>query len=392
MKKIIALALVLTALLCGCGKAPEPVVTEAPTTLAPTTEPTEAPTTEPPTEPVVYHNPLNGEVIDAPFDKRVYAVTINNLREAMPHMGIQDADIFMEMYVNGSIVRGLALYTDPSQVPAIGSVRSTRIMFTQIAKRYGLVVAHAGGSSFVLDDMKNEGIDNFSIDVANEEYYSFRDKERAKHYTWDACLFGNGAGLEARAAELGIPTTADPEKDYLLRFTEDGTPEGGEIADAIHLELTFKSSRATSRKETHMIYDPALGRYIYNQYGKEMVDGRTGEPESFRNVIIMLADISMIDHGYQKADFEAGGEGYFACGGRIIPIRWTCENDTTPFSFTTLDGQPLELGVGNTYLAIAQNGSPVTWEQLDPPETTAAAEMDNETLPEGIASADEDYL
>ena len=184
MKRIIALVLVLTALLCGCGRKEEPVPTTMPTEAAPATVPTEAPTTEPPTEPptepVVYHNPLTGELMDAPFDKRIYAVTINNLKEAMPHIGVQDADIFMEMYVNGSIVRGLALYTDPSGVPAIGSVRSTRKMFTQLAQAYDLVVAHAGGSDTVLDDVKAKGIDNFSIDVSKDSPYAFRDMDRAK--------------------------------------------------------------------------------------------------------------------------------------------------------------------------------------------------------------------
>ena len=407
MKRIITMLLVLTALLAGCGsKGPEPttrlttVPKEAPI-IEPTTEPTTQPTTEPTTEPApVYYNPLNGQLLDAPFDKRIYAVTINNLKEAMPHIGIQDADIFMEMYVNGSIIRCLALYTDPSAVPAIGSVRSTRIMFNQIAQAYDLVVAHAGGSDYVLDDVKARGLDNFSVDVANEEYYAFRDKQRAKKYTWDACLFANGTGLEAYAEEKGIDIQSDPEKDYLLRFTEDGTPADGEPADAIHLTLTYKSSRATSKKDTDLIYDPSTGRYVFNQYGKEMVDGVTGEPESFRNVIIMLADITTVDHGYQKADFQAGGEGYFACGGRIIPIRWISDSEDSPFRFTTLDGQELQLGVGNTYLAITQNGSPVTYEQLNfPEETQETAEISEEApgqeatqYTEDTILADEDYL
>ena len=399
MKKIIAMLLVAAALMTGCGAKKEAVSTTAPApTEAPTTVPTEAPTTEatvpPTTEPVVYRNPLNGELMDAPFDKRIYAVTINNLQEAMPHIGVQDADIFMEMYVNGSIVRGLALYTDPSRTPAIGSVRSTRKMFTQLAQCYDLVVAHAGGSDTVLDDVKAKGIDNFSIDVAKDASYAFRDMERAKKYTWDACLFARGEGLEAYAQENGVDITSDPEKDYLLRFNEDGTPAGGEGADAIHLTLTYKSSRATSRKETHMNYDPATGRYVWTQYGKEMVDGVTGEPESFRNVVILLGDITTDDHGYQIADFVKGGEGYFACGGRIIPITWRCQDETSPIALTTLDGQPLELGVGNTYMAITQNGSPVTYEGAEPAAGAEAPETDSGEAPDdGVpASADEDYL
>ena len=404
MKKLIAGALVLAALLCGCGKqAPAP-------TTAPTTEPTTAPTTEPTTVPTtepapVYRNPLNGEILEAPYDKRIYAVTINNLQEAMPHIGIQEADLFMEMYVNGSIIRGLAVYTDPSDVPQIGSVRSTRFMFTQLAQCYDLVVAHAGGSSAVLNNVREVGIDNFSIDVGDDAPYAFRDRDRFRSgKTWDACLFAKGQGLEARAAEKGIELTSDPEKDYGLIFEENGIPEEGEAADAIYLTLTYKGSRATSRKETHMIYHPDLGRYVYNQYGKEMVDGVTGEPESFQNVIIMLGEINMNQYGYQVASFEKGGTGYYANGGRIIPITWTCEGGNTPFKFFKADGSPLVMGEGNTYIAITQNESPVSYEKLDPPpETTAEtvgetvseapAETSPDTPQDGVPqSADEDYL
>ena len=144
-----------------------------------------------------------------------------------------------------------------------------------------------------------------------------------------------------------------------------------------------------------MLYDPTLGRYIYNQYGKQMVDGATGEPESFQNVLMLFGDIEMNQYGYQIADFEAGGEGYYACGGRIIPITWGCDSDTTPLYFKTLDGETLEMGRGNTYIALMQNGSPVTYEEVIPPETeapTAPAETvsaEGEQLP---VSPDDDYL
>ena len=62
MKRIIALLMILTLLLCGCGKteAPKVEATQPATTVAETTEePTTEPTTEA-TEPPVYRNPLNG--------------------------------------------------------------------------------------------------------------------------------------------------------------------------------------------------------------------------------------------------------------------------------------------------------------------------------------------
>ena len=97
MKKIICLLLTLSLLLCGCGGASTPAATQASTAATETTEApaTEAPTTEEPTtEPApVYTNPLNGKTLDEPFTGRVYAVSISNIRGALPHYGTMNADI-----------------------------------------------------------------------------------------------------------------------------------------------------------------------------------------------------------------------------------------------------------------------------------------------------------
>ena len=371
MKKMIALVLAMVLLLCGCGKAP---VETQPTTAAPTTAPTEAttepttePTTAPTTEPApVYTNPLNGEILEEPYDGRLFAVTISNIPDALPHVGVTEADIYMEMFVNGSIIRGLALYTDITGVETIGSVRSTRLMFNDIVTHYDALLAHAGGSSQVLTDARNRGLDNFNIDTWDRTSYSFRDETRKK-LGWEHCLMGIGSGLVEHAAEKGMATTQDPEKSYNLTFAEDGTPAGGEAADEITVRITYHGTW----KDTTMKYDPALGEYAYWQYGKLMADGVTGEPETFENVVIMFANISK-EGIYHVADFVAGGEGYFACGGQLIPIKWGCDGEDQPFWFTTQDGEPLPFGVGSTYIAITTPDSPVTYSAAEPevPETT----------------------
>ena len=359
MKKYLALLLVFALLLTGCGKAEEPATeptTEA--TTEATTEPTTEPT-EPPTEPEpVYYNPLTGEEVDEPIARRIFAVSINNLQDAMPHYGVAEADIYLEMFVNGSIIRGLALYADPTEVEAIGSVRSTRFMFSDIVTHFDAIVAHAGGSEMVLNDIYNRGIDGFNIDTADETDWSFRDRDRmSSGFGWEHCLFAKGDGLYAKAEAAGIDISQDPEKTYGLTFAEDGTPENGETANSISVTFT-----GYGRKETVMVYDEELGKYVYNQYDMAMADGITGEPEAFENVVILFTPTYMIEKGYYRAGFGETGEGYYACGGKIIPVTWTCAGDTEAFVFTTVDGNPLDFGIGSTYIAVAHPDSPVTYE------------------------------
>ena len=114
MKRFISLTLILMLLLSGCvvGKteAPKVEATQPATTVPETTEaPTTEPTTEP-TEPPVYRNPLNGQIIDEPYTDRLFACTISNMQENLPHVNLCKADVVFETYVNmNNIVRCLAL-------------------------------------------------------------------------------------------------------------------------------------------------------------------------------------------------------------------------------------------------------------------------------------------
>ena len=366
MKKLTALILALTlCLLCGCGgKTEEPKATQAPTeaptqatteTNAPETEATES--TEAPTEaPVVYTNPLTGEVLDAPFENRLIAVTICNLEDAIPHRGVTQADMYFEMFVNHSIIRGFALYTDIASVETIGSIRSTRPIFTDIAGHYDAFVAHAGGSPEALTDQYNSKIDNMNVDTQDETTYSFRDFERNKKLPWENCLFAKGEGLLKAIQDKGVRTTQEIGKTYGLNFTEDGTPDG-ETAETVTIAFKYSSSF----KNTVMVYDESLGCYVYNQYGEEMRDADTNEPETFENVIIVFSEDHLDGIGYHIFDFLSGGDGYYANGGKLIPIKWSCDGEDQPLTYQTLDGEPLEIGVGNTYVALAALGSKVDW-------------------------------
>lgn len=404
MKKILALILALSMLLCGCSGAAaqkpaqqpketeevvaqqmesvEAVATEAAATEA-ATEPTTEPTTAPTEPPKVYYNPLNGEILDAPFDGRIYMNPVSNTNDAsIPHVGAHKADILMEMFVNGSIIRLLALFSDPSDVQAIGSTRSTRLMFNDICQHYNAILTHAGGDSRVLADARERGITNYNIDGIMSwagdlaKGVAYRDKDHPKQKYGEYNLYGIGPGIMAYVESEGVQISGMPETDYGLVFAEDGTPADGEPADQINITLVY----GKSRKDTTMVYDAATGKYVFHQYGKEMRDLLTDEQEAFENVIVMTTEISM-NGPFHTADFLAGGVGYYACNGQISPIYWTCDAEDAPFRFYTKDAQPLQMGMGKSYIAICSPDSVITWEQLEPAaveetvaETTAATE------------------
>ena len=392
MKRILALTLVLALLLSGCGGEKPAETTAAPTeaTTQPTTEPTTAPT-EPPK---VHRNPLNGEILDEPFTDRPVMVSITNTEDAIPHVGIINADLFFEAYVSRGVVRCAALFSDISDLEAIGAIRSTRLLTNQLAFHYDAVLIHGGGFDQVLQDARGKGLDHFNVDSLYRQgdpfakATAYRDKVYKRWAPNN--LFGYGPGIMAYLENNNVRLTQPEDKDYGLTFVEDATPANGAAADEI--KITF----GQHTKTTTMVYNQETGKYAYHQYGKLMTDQVTGEAEEFNNVIIMRADLYE-NFIYQEGNFQCGGMGYYACGGKLIPIVWECaepDKIVSPFRFMTEDGQQLDINEGNSYIAIINYANEVEWKEVIPeptvPETTEATVP--ETTGETVAEATEETV
>lgn len=383
MKRAVCI-LLLVFLLCGCQAEPEtpyipPVTlspgtptTEAPTeapatqppaTQAPTTAPTEAPTTEPPTEPpvyvpptepevVLYRNPLNGQPLDAPYTGRIFSVTISNQKDALPHRGVNQADLYFEMLVNNGMTRGLAFFSNVQEVASIGPIRSCRYPFVDLSKSYKSVLTYGGGYDTVLAYLDASGIPKLS---ALQSEVAYRDLDRRNSgYAWEHCLYANGENLWKIAEKRGIKLEQSPDLDYGLLFQADGTPENGVTANKITIDFWNMLSV--------LDYSPSTGKYLHSNYGIELIDENTGEREGFRNVIVLKIGIGTDELNYHINYIEGSGKGYFACGGKLVPITWKRSSDNKPFTFFLEDGTPLELGVGNTYIALAPSGYDVIYE------------------------------
>ena len=374
MKNRITLALVcvlmaLVLVFAGCAKD-EPVPTTVPTTEptteatteAPTEETTEAPTEEPTEEPTELSgpiNPLTGESVEKELTDRFFCVSINNVKPALPHRGVINADLFFEMFINDYCTRGLAMYAEVKDAGSIGSIRSLRYNFTDIAQGYDAIVVHAGGSDSVMSDLKNSGVKNIN---GNNMGGFYRDSGRkAAGYATEHTLFAYGDKLLAEANKRGYRTSLQEDKDFGLRFTQDGTPTDGEAASTVKIDFILKG-RA---KNSTMVYDEKLGGYTFQQYGMTMKDDATGEKECFENVIVIVTAVNnKVASGttYHVAELEGSGSGYFACGGKLISINWKRSGPNAPFEFTLSDGTSLKLGVGSSYIAIAPTTSKISWQ------------------------------
>lgn len=384
MKRLLALTLALCLLLCGCGSAEETVPTTEPTvitTAAPTTEPATEPATEPTTEPatepttepttvptepeLLYRHPITGEKLAEPMLSRPVAVVINNISEAQPLHGISQADVLFEILAEGGgpITRMLAIYTQLEGTDPIGSVRSARTYLIDLARAFQAPLVHCGGSDYALKELKASKYSSIN-QFYNGDYF-YRDSARtAAGYAWEHVLFTNGDLLSAALEKNRITATIDENTAYGLTFADEVTLEG---ESAKQIDLRFFASG----KSTVMTYDEATGCYTGQQRWKDsrgefsnvhsLADGNTGKAVAFKNVFVLYA--KTWSDGYRMfAELTGEGTGYYACGGRIVPVKWYRKSLTDPFTFTLEDGTPLTVGIGKTYIGFIPTKSPVTYE------------------------------
>ena len=348
MKRIFALLLVCL-LLCGCGAAQENQDTTLDTTTAPveTTEATEAESL--PAE--NYKNPLTGEKISQPYTSMPTAVVVNNIKACMPQYGIANADMFFEIETEGGITRCLAVFTDLSKTDRIGPVRSARTYFNNLSTGLNSVMIHCGGSVNALQGKYDEKtvLNPWKhIDQMRNGSYFYRDKERkAAGYALEHTLFTTGEKLLAARDKNGYKDDGTKQTDYGYQFAEKPAITG-EAAQKI--TVTFRGS-----KTTDFAYDQATGLYKASQYKKDHIDKNTGETVSYRNVLVLKTKQWTVKEGtYNRSyyDLIGSGEGYFACDGQIVAIKWSRKSVTDPFVYTLADGTPLTLGVGRSYIGV----------------------------------------
>lgn len=347
----------LLALLCltGCGKKEEPASKIEEPEPIPVEEP--APEPEPIPEPAgpAGINPLTGLPMEPEYEQnRPVAVMLNNLKKAQPQLGVSLADIIYEVPAEGGITRMLGVYQTLDGVGNLGSIRSARPYYIELAMGHDALYVHAGGSPEAYQDLKSWKVDY--IDGVNgsarQSAVFWRDPERKKNKGYEHSLLASSETIQSFWDNSKYPKTHQDGYSYPQTFT-DAPLTGGTAAE--HIKLYY-----TSYKTGLFDYDAETGKYLVSQYQAPYVDGNTGEQVGVTNLLILETSISAISGdtaGRLKVRTTGEGEGTLYRSGQCIPIHWSRSNRDVPFSYTTSDGQPLALGRGNSYVCLINPGS-----------------------------------
>ncbi len=351
------LALLLTLSACGGAKDAQPTPDVTP---APTAEPTPAPTPEPTPIPAEKVNPLTGLEIPGSGTavQRPVAVMLNNIKVALPQRGNSQADIIYEVLAEGGITRMLGVYQTMEGVGEVGSIRSSRPYYLDLALGLDAIYIHAGGSEDAYADIKSWGVT--ALDYVRSTKYNaifWRDKERVKSKGYEHSVFTSGDAITQHFPEFSF--RKDHEDGYSLPYTyaADGAPANGDAA--LTIQVPFSNYKTGVFR-----YDASTGKYLVEEYNAPLVDENNGQQVAVTNVLVLQASCRAIDdYGRMRVDLGGySGSGWFACGGKIIPITWSKADRNSPLVYAAADGTPLTLGQGNSYVNIIPKSNSITVE------------------------------
>ena len=337
------MAVMLVFSSCGAPAAEDKIKTTAKTTTT-TAAPTAAPTTVSP----YIVNPLTGEqTLDKSMkDKRPVAVMINNIKVAQEvQASVGKADLVFETLVEGGITRLMAVYSDISKIGQIGTVRSARYSYAELACGLDARYVHCGSDNKYCTPLMNE----LSLDHLD--------------------LGGNASSAAKRISNgLAYEHTLYTYGDKLTKLYNDGRTQ---IRDSAKNSLKFsgkaKSYDTAAAKmavkmsgdyTTTFTYDKSAKKYtrgdkVYDAF----YDCVTDDKEQFTNVIVMFTDVySLSDGQHMKSELDSGS-GYYFSNGTKCAIKWEKGSSSSLLKFYDENGDDFLLNKGNSYILITDSSN-----------------------------------
>ena len=309
-----------------------------------------------------YYHPLTGEgLYDDISEKRPIAVMFNNLRKALPQIGVGQADVIYEIVAEGGITRMMGVFQDLEGVGDLGSVRSARDYYVSLALGHDAIYIHAGGSPQAYEAFSKWGVTH--IDFVNGPYGNmcWRDPDRRKTAGLEHSLLTSS---EKVLEQMPSRFTLEHKEDFEVGWVFDEEPPAGEKQQVAQLTVPF-----SKYKTGHFTYDSAQNRYLIEQHidgaDEPYVDGRTGEAVAVSNVLVLFTDVGVIkgdDKGRMEVRTTGTGDGLLLRDGALYEITWQRDKRTDRYSFLDKAGKKIPLNVGPSYINIVSTKAEVTWE------------------------------
>ncbi|NLY08653.1 MAG: DUF3048 domain-containing protein [Tissierellia bacterium] len=330
MKRLVVSLIICLALLTACNTAIEDKE-EVPAEVV--VEPEEV------EEPERILSYLSGLEIEEEFlSQRPMAIMYDNHPDARWQCNLKEAELIYEIPVEGTFTRymGLFLINEPN---LIGSVRSARPYFVELAHEYGAVYVHAGGSEDAKAACRSMNVVDMDAIIASPQEFWRVDHKKAPHnlYTSTEAI----RNFEKNSSkQVDFPTEND-------RFLFD---EGAKL---LSKELQKLIIKYFSDNVTVYEYNKETNDYSRYKDGKEHVDESDENPLMAKNIIIQKTNSRVLDsEGRLAVTMVGSGEGYLFRDGTFEEILWERPTLSDITRYTYKDGKPIVLKPGITWIQV----------------------------------------
>lgn len=290
---------------------------------------------------------LTGEFIDSKkVNKRPVALMYNNIINAIPHSGLDNADICYEAPVEGSITRIMGIFENYDKVKKMGSVRSCRIYYCAFANEWDAIYSHFGQSKYALSYLKSGDIDTISS-LKGEKYF-FRTSDRVAPHN----CFTSGANLKRAIKDFKYRT--DYKKGYQGHF---------QFAD-VNKKIDLQTNKVAKKvvlgyliNKPWFEYNEKDGQYYRFQYGKKHIDDQNKKQLHCSNIIVQFVNYKLYpDNKSLDITLNGTGKGWFITNGKAEKITWKKDKQKTgQTKYMDQSGQEIKLNTGKTWICILGN-------------------------------------
>lgn len=343
---IFCIVLTFVLLLSGCKSStkpkPKPPVTSSQA---------ESSVVEPPVVTTVT-NPLTGlnDLNKSAANNRPVAIMINNIRTAQKvQEGLSKANIVYELYVEGGITRLLAVYKDLSVVKELGTVRSARYSYVDLAAGHDAIYVHCGmDPTYCAPYMKRLGFDNFNLNSGSTANYGFR---KSNGLSSEHTVYTTPEKLNNGFKTLGWRTEIKQSyNSNWQNFAPPDKPAALSSNPATQVTVPMSSSYVSGFN-----YDPTTQMYLKTENGAAHTDKLYGTQLSYKNVLVLFSTIVTQSDGKHVNTTLSSGSGYYISQGTYIPVKWSKGGTYASLKLTNEAGQPLNYNAGSTWVCFANN-------------------------------------
>ena len=284
---------------------------------------------------------------------RPIAVMIDNVGDAIPQAGLNDAYIVYEIIAEGGLTRYMALFKGVD-LEKIGPVRSSRHYYLDYAMENDAIYVHYGWSPQAESDISRYNINNINgITAPSTTFWRAKDKSSPHNAVTSTEKIKN------QAEKYGYRMESD-SRSVLNYVTDEVTLDTEDAIIATDILIPYPSCKSRFK------YNEETARYERYTNGTLLKDWDTKEVVSTKNIIITFAGNSTLNDGEGKGrqDLDNVGDlkGYYITNGKAIEIVCSKNSRNSKTVYKDLEGNVINVNDGNTFIEICPLNTNVTFE------------------------------